>query len=93
MHANRSLRAQDSHDNLFGAWTDALVVLSCMIQEFLVVVRRFFVLTTTSSLRTSRKSLNNQPTERRGHLGLRTCTESVSRCKLYGTYLTAVTRS
>ena len=33
------------------------------------------------------KVANNQLTKRRGHLGFCTCTELVSRCKLYGTHL------
>ena len=34
------------------------------------------------------KEAKNQLTKRRGHLGFCTCTELVSRCKLYGIYLT-----
>ena len=40
------------------------------------------------SQQTEAPQKDNQPTERRGHLGPRTCTELVSRCKLYGIYLT-----
>ena len=37
-----------------------------------------------------RIQIKNHPTKRRGHLGLRFCTELVSRCKLFDTYLTDV---
>ena len=52
---------------------DTLTVPNCTVQEFLVVVRRSFVLATTSSL--SRKQggpiwCQNQPTEQTGSPGL-----------------------